>query len=396
VALAMSARNTLLELFDAALRAVDGRVCVARFLRDANLAAPVSLFAVGKAASSMTRGALDAFGPKVASALVITKDGHVDPALRGDARVAIHESAHPVPDERSLAAGALLERALAEMPPAVLPVFLVSGGSSSLIESLRAGHALEELQALNQRGLASGWDIARLNRERSSLSKLKGGGVAHLLGERAGLALFVSDVPGDDPAVIGSGLLGPGTGADRIERHVVANVDAAVRAAVSAGAAHGLALKAGVRRFDADAVIVAADFLAALRECEGDGLVWGGESTVVLPARHGRGGRNTHLALAAARQLRGAGFTLLAAGTDGTDGPTDDAGAIIDAGTLERAELGGCDVERAFREFDSGTALEAAGDLLHTGPTGTNVGDVLIGLKRDARALRGRGASRVL
>jgi hydroxypyruvate reductase len=76
---------------------------------------------------------------------------------------------------------------------------------------------------------------------------------------------------------------------------------------------------------------------------------------------------------------------ILAAGTDGTDGPTEDAGAIVDAGTIERAELAGVDAERAYREFDSGTALEAAGDLVHTGPTGTNVGDILIGLRDAAR-----------
>jgi hydroxypyruvate reductase len=103
------------------------------------------------------------------------------------------------------------------------------------------------------------------------------------------------------------------------------------------------------------------------------------------------------LALAAARLLRADDpLTILSAGTDGTDGPTEDAGAVIDAHTVERAELAGCDVERAFREFDSGTALEAAEDLVHTGPTGTNVGDVLIGLKRSANSLRGRAGSPVL
>jgi hydroxypyruvate reductase len=128
-----------------------------------------------------------------------------------------------------------------------------------------------------------------------------------------------------------------------------------------------------------------------MRTTGSDGLVWGGESTVRLPANHGRGGRNTHLALAAARLLRaGDSFTILAAGTDGTDGPTSDAGAVVDAGSVERAELGGCDIERAFREFDSGTALEAAGDLVHTGPTGTNVGDILIGIKHSSTSLRGR------
>ena len=137
---------------------------------------------------------------------------------------------------------------------------------------------------------------------------------------------------------------------------------------------------------------MAAAFLTALRGTRADLLVWGGESTVVLPERHGRGGRNTHLALAAARLLRAnEPLTVLAAGTDGTDGPTDDAGAMVDAQSVERAELGGCDVERAFREYDSGMALEAAGDLVHTGPTGTNVGDLLIGLKQSATWLRGRG-----
>jgi hydroxypyruvate reductase len=101
--------------------------------------------------------------------------------------------------------------------------------------------------------------------------------------------------------------------------------------------------------------------------------------------------------LAAARLLRaGESLTILAAGTDGTDGPTSDAGAIVDAGTVERAELAGCDTERALREFDSGTALELAEDLIHTGPTGTNVGDLLIGIKNSATPLRGRAAPRVL
>jgi hydroxypyruvate reductase len=90
------------------------------------------------------------------------------------------------------------------------------------------------------------------------------------------------------------------------------------------------------------------------------------------------------------------GLTILAAGTDGTDGPTSDAGAIVDARTIERAEIGGVDVERALRDFDSGLALEASGDLLHTGPTGTNVGDLLIGIRRNATRVRDPVAPRVL
>ncbi len=391
----MSARHTLLEIFDAALRAVDGRTCVAREMRSAH-ERETALFAIGKAASAMTLGALDALGGHVASALVITKDGHVDAGLRRDSRVTILEAAHPVPDARSLAAGAALIESLRLLSQEIFPVFLVSGGSSSLVESLRPGVSLGELRALNERGLAAGWDIGRLNRERSALSLLKGGGVAQLLG-RPALALFLSDVPDDDPRVIGSGLLGPGAGEDGIERKLVGNLRSAMEAAVDAGGARGLSLEPGARRIDGDAAGTARDFVEALRDSPADGLVWGGESTVVLPGRHGRGGRNMHLALAAARLLRAnEPITILAAGTDGTDGPTDDAGAIVDSRSVERAELGGCDVERAFREFDSATALEAAGDLVHTGPTGTNVGDLLIGIKLPAKSLRGRRGVSVL
>jgi hydroxypyruvate reductase len=392
----MQPRRILLELFDAALRAVNGRDAVARSLREHG--GPVTLLAIGKAASAMALGAHDALGAAIDATLVITKDGHVDPALAGLSRVTIIESSHPVPDERSLAAGAELERWLTKLDARSHPVFLVSGGSSSLVESLRQGHSLPELRALNQQGLAAGLDIAALNARRAGLSRLKGGGVARLLGGRHATALFISDVPGDDPAVIGSGLLGRDRDRpDEILRIIVASVDAAVSRAAQAAQAQGLTLDSRTHRFDGAAEDVAHEFVAALRATSADGLVWGGESTVKLPERHGRGGRNTHLALAAARLLRPQdGLTILAAGTDGTDGPTGDAGAVVDGGTLERAELAGCDVERAFREFDSGTALEYAEDLVHTGPTGTNVGDLLIGIRQSARSLRGLESPRVL
>jgi len=383
----MNPRRILLELFDAALRAVDGRACVERFLRDAKLSGPVACFAIGKAASAMARGADAVLGMQLEEMLVITKDGHVDPQLTLAPRVSLIESAHPVPDERSLAAGAELARRLDALPAEVLPLFLISGGSSSVVELLAPGVSLEQLRALNARGLESGWDIVRLNRERSALSCIKGGGVARMLCGRRAIALFISDVPDDDPDVIGSGLLGHGDSADAIERHVVASVEDAVHAVTEAAQAHGLTLLAGRARFSGEAAEVAGEFVTALRAAQADGLVWGGESTVRLPPQHGRGGRNSHLALAAARLLRSdENLLVLAAGTDGTDGPTADAGAIVDAGTAARAEIAGCDVELAFRAFDSGHALEAAEDLLHTGPTGTNVGDLLIGLKSRSSA----------
>ncbi len=394
----MNVRRILLDVFDVALRAVDGRGSVDRFLRDASLPAPIEVFAIGKAASAMARGAQISLGSAVQRMLVITKDGHTDPALDAAPGVTQLQSAHPVPDLRSFSNGNELEERVRGLPEDVFPLFLISGGSSSLVEALRDGASLDEVCALNVHGLASGWDIARLNIERTRLSRIKGGGIARLLRNRRALALFISDVPGDDPDVIGSGLLGHDAGiSDSVERHVIASIETAVGAVRDAARAHGLDLEAVSTRFDGDAGEVAAELLARLRASDSDGIVWGGESTVTLPPRHGHGGRNTHLALSFARQLRaGEPWVLLAAGTDGTDGPTSDAGAIVDAETVERATLAGCDVERAWREFDSGTALEAAEDLVHTGPTGTNVGDILIAIKRSATSLRGQPLPRML
>lgn len=395
----MNPRRLLLELFDDALRAVDGRAAVARVLRETALDSPAVTFAIGKAASAMLLGARDALDDRLRRALLVTKDGHVDPALRDFPALTTLESAHPVPDARSLAAGAALLDALAALAPDEFPLFLVSGGASSLVESLRDDVSLDDLRDLNRRGLAAGWDIATLNAERAKLSRLKGGGVVRLLGEsRRALALFVSDVPGDDPDVIGSGLLGRCAGQnDRIDRRIVAsNVDA-VHAVVTSAAARGLTLTPLPGYLDGDVNDVARRFLHELRACDTDGVVWGGESTVTLPASPGRGGRNQHLALTLAAALRAdEPLVILAAGTDGTDGPTDDAGAIIDAGTVSRAGIGGVDVERALAAFDAGLALEAAGDLVHTGTTGTNVGDILIGLRQTGSRVRDLATRRML
>jgi hydroxypyruvate reductase len=393
----MNPRHLLLELYDTALRAADGRKCVAEALAGLGRRT-VALFAVGKAASAMTRGAYEALGTDIGRALLITKDGHVDPDLRRHSGLCVMEAAHPVPDERSLEAGAELERRIASLAADEYPVFLVSGGSSSLVELPQPGVTLQALRALNERGLAAGWDIGRLNAERGRLSRLKHGGVARLLNGRPAHALFISDVPGDDPGVIGSGLLGPRPGAaDEIQRIIIASIDVATIAVAALGAARGLSLETRKDRFSGDAAEVAREFVEALRRTQAEGLVWGGESTVVLAEHPGRGGRNQHLALAAARAMRaGEDFTILAAGTDGTDGGTADAGAIVDAGTMERAGLAGVDVERAWLHFDSGTALEAAEDLVHTGPTGTNVGDILIGIKHAGRRFRDRAPRRML
>ncbi len=375
-----------MELFQAGLDRVSGRACVAGAL--ARPEGPVWVAAVGKAASSMALGAYDVLGASIGRMLVVTKDGHVAPQLLALPGVEIHESAHPVPDARSVQAGAALMRWLRDLPPDARALFLISGGASSLIEVLADGVTLAQLNRLNEEGLASGIGIGELNARRARLSRIKGGGLAAMLQGRPAQALFISDVPGDDPAVIGSGLMGPASsGPDRVDRLVVASLDHAVAAVCAAATRMTLDVRRAATRFDDDAARLGVRFAHELHLHSAQVCVWGGESTVVLPDNPGRGGRNQHLALSAARLLAGhPQLMLLAAGTDGTDGATDDAGAIVDSETCARLSLAELDADDCMRRADSGTALAASGDLVHTGPTGTNVGDLVIGLKLSAEA----------
>ena len=400
----------MLELFSSALASVDGRICV----RDALVAAAAAgasapaprvwVAAVGKAASSMVLGAHDALGSAMERTLIITKDGHIEPQVFGLPNVEFLESAHPVPDERSLAAGARLLEWVEALPPDVAPLFLISGGASSLAEALVPGATLAQLKELNARGLASGLAIGELNAQRALISRIKGGRLAAQLAGRPARALFISDVPGHDPAVIGSGLMGPsGAPDDRIERRVVASIDVATETVFRGAEALSLNACRDSQAFDGSADRLAVRFTHELHMNPHQLRVWGGESVVNLPANPGHGGRNQHLALAAARIMAGHdNLLLLVAGTDGTDGVTDDAGALVDGETCSRVALAELDLQKCLQNADSGTALAAAGDLIHTGPTGTNVGDLVIGLKlsqtaaADLLAARDSLASRVL
>ena len=372
--------------------------------------APVWVAAVGKAAIAMAHGAYQALGTALERTLIITRDTHGRDALPPAMRPEVWVGAHPVPDERSLAAGQRLLAWVEELPPHAHPLFLVSGGSSALVEVLQPGATLADLQALTRAALAADVAIGEFNARRTAISRIKGGRLAARLGGRAAQALFVSDVPHDDPAVIGSGLMGPAAGGDHIERRVVASVDHA-RSAIAARAAQwGLTVHAPAARFAGEATRLAARFAHELLLNPAQLCVWGGESTVQLPPHPGHGGRNQHLALAVARLIAGhSELLLLAAGTDGSDGVSVDAGALVDADTCARLALDSLDADRCLREADSGRALAASGDLVHTGPTGTNVGDVVIGLKlplADATELAqrsgvlaappGGGATRVL
>lgn len=390
----------LLELLRAALAAVDGRRCTLEALRSQRLSdriargGPVWAAAVGKAASRMALGARDALGGALERVLIITKDGHLDPELAELPFLEARESGHPVPDQRSLDAGTRLLSFIEEMPAQVRPLMLVSGGASSLVEVLTPGACLADLQRLNREGLASGVSIETLNARRRGMSQLKGGQLAGRLAGRGAIALLISDVPQDDPAVIGSGLLGPasagpGTRAmsdrsDDIERVVIASMTQALEGVRTRGARSRtlpLSVRIEPQLFSGSTERLAVRFAHELALDAAQVCAWGGESALELPPHPGRGGRNQHLALSVARLIAGHDLHLLAAGTDGTDGPTSDAGALVDGNTCARVACAGLDVDECLRRADSGVALAAAGDLLYTGPTGTNVGDLVMGVK---------------
>lgn len=402
----MDRRQFLLHLFRHGLAAVNGRCCVHAALRGRQFSDPLYLIAIGKAADSMTAGALDAVGSQLNSGLVITRYGHQDSPVYRDPRILLLEAGHPLPDEQSLAAGNALRLFLANAPADAHFLFLISGGASSLAEIPAAGVSLANLRMLSRWLLASGLPIDAVNRVRSAFSQIKGGRLlADLAGRQADL-LLISDVPGDVPEHIGSGLLLPPLAGPlpELPAQFVGLRPAWPLPPVQAGkvTVHMLATNHQARRAVQEAAAgtvehtrMHADFPAGdATECgerigefmlhTEPGLhIWGGETVVRLPEHPGRGGRNQMLALAAACKLAGRGdIHVLAIGTDGTDGNSNDAGALVDGGTLRRGCDGGFDAADCLARADAGNFLEASGDLVYTGPTGTNVMDLVIAYKQ--------------
>jgi hydroxypyruvate reductase len=404
-----SHRVALLDIYRTALNAVDGTACVRRQLLGRPLSGRVWAVAVGKAAAAMLAGARSVSGVALERALLITKYGHT--AGPWPPSYQVIEAGHPVPDAGSLRAGQSLLDFIAAAPPDVRFLFLISGGASSLVEALPVGMTLEDLQRVNAWLLASGWPIAQMNAVRRRLSRIKGGRLLGHLAGREARALLISDVPGDAPAVIGSGLLFPAPDVERldpqcvpawlrpwldnpallkpgaevrpqVEAEIIANLDQALAAAADRAEALGYPVHRDAVRLDGDAAAAGRRIAATLLAGAPGVYLWGGECTVQLPEQPGQGGRCQHLALAAAEVLSGhEGIALLAAGTDGSDGPGDAAGACVDGETLARGGQEGLNASTALRQADAGRFLEAAGDLIDTGPTGTNVTDLVVGLK---------------
>jgi hydroxypyruvate reductase len=382
----------------------------------------------GKAAVAMT-AALQAILPgRLAGGLVVTKYGHAGQDL-DTGPVKVVEAGHPVPDERGVAGAQRMADLLAGVRSADLVLAVISGGGSALLTLPASGLSLDDLQATTELLLRSGATIVELNTVRKHLSQIKGGGLARLAGPAQVASLVLSDVVGDPLDAIASGPLVPDPTTfddawqvlarydlvERVPPAVRQRLEAGQRGKVPETPKPGAAIfrqvqtvVVGSNRLAAEAAVEAArarklNALLLSTFVEGEArevarvavalakeltsnnrpvarpacLVWGGETTVTVRGE-GRGGRNQELALAAALALEGVpGVVLVALGTDGTDGPTDAAGAVATGQTVARARALGLDARAHLADNDAYPFFDALGDLICTGPTGTNVNDLL-------------------
>ena len=370
-------RNTLLHLFRAAVSSVKGDISVRNWVSGHNVKRPTHIVAVGKAAAAMFDGLPDDWRNTIPTYLV-TKTNHLGDREYGRNVVAL-ETSHPIPDQTSMKAGERLYKFAAKCPAGSHLLMLVSGGASSLVEHLVQGVGLDDLVALTETALAEGLDIDEVNKRRQAISAIKGGRLlATFKGQQVDV-LAISDVAGDSISVIGSGIGAP---PERIgfayNCGVVAANAVARDAIVEIAKSLDIKIITNKENLYEDVPMIAARIAQEIKEGP-DGLyVYGGEPTVILPGNPGKGGRNQALALEIARHVQNrTDIVGLVAGTDGTDGPTNAAGAFLDGDTFS-SEPG---AEDALRRADSASFLARTGDQIITGPTGTNVMDLAIFLR---------------
>jgi len=359
-------RQDLRSLFGAAVQAVDPRRTTREAIAQAPLeASKIWIVGAGKAAAGMGRGAIDVLESRVAGGVLIVPEGYAQPV----SGLTVLEAGHPLPDQRGVDA----TQALLEVVDAAgrddLVICLLSGGGSAVLVAPRPGVDLRTLAETTQTHLRSGTPIAELNRIRTQLSAVKGGQLEDRIAPARVLTYAISDVPGDDLEVLASGPTRAG--------RVIGNLSMALQAAAEHSTALGYRSVVHPDRLEGEARSV-GDAIGVTPVEPGSCHIWGGECTVTVKGE-GVGGRCQELALAAALHIDD-DRVLLAAGTDGVDGPTRAAGAIVDRDTVQ-------DERRARTHLDAndaGTFLKGRGHLLHTGPTGTNVADVVI-LARPSR-----------
>ncbi len=428
-------------MIDAALAAADPAPAIRRLLRidgDTLLAGDqrydladfdaVTVVGAGKASARMAGAVEAALGERVTGGFVVVKDGHREPA----GRVEVVEAAHPVPDERGVQAAARIHAILAAAGQRDLVIAGLSGGGSALLPAPAVGISLAELGQTTNLLLRAGATINQLNAVRKHLSLVQGGRLAVAAAPATVLALAVSDVLGNPLDVIASGpfapdpsnfadalavLAGfelletapaavvehlragergeiaetPGPGAAcfaRVRHAIVTDLPVAAAAAARAATEQGFAVRTESLQIEGEARDFAPVLAAAARDLAANPspamTIFGGETTVTVRGS-GRGGRCQEIALAAAIDIQGIpGIGVLAAGTDGTDGPTAAAGALVDGGTIARGRAAGLDAAAMLEDNDAYEFLKATGDLMITGPTGTNVNDLMIAFTEGA------------
>jgi len=391
---------------------VDGRAFEAR---------SVSVVAAGKAAGPMARAAVEVLGDNVSGGIVVTKDDH-DP---GPEVLETVFASHPEPDERGVEAARKIRELAESLGEGDLLLALVSGGASALLVDPEPPIELADLKGLTGDLLRSGADIGEINTVRKHVSVLKGGGLVRLASPAPTAALLLSDVVGDEPSSIASGLTAPDpTTLDEarsvLERYgieppesIAEHLDGAeenpgpddpvfenVVNLICGGGRHAAEAAAEKARelgyapllltttLTGDALGAASMYAAIVREVLASGnpiappcaVVSGGEATVVVRGS-GKGGPNEEFSLALAVELDGVeGWAAFSADTDGNDGSTDAAGGIVGGATARAIRDAGKDPAEALSNNASYAALEAGGGLLVTGPTGTNVNDLRVAL----------------
>ena len=405
------ARTVLRAIFDAAVAAADPRHVLAGYLPE-KPAGRCIVVGAGKASALMAAALEEAWPDIELGGLVVTRYGHATPTRR----IEIMEASHPVPDANSETAARRMLALVQGLGPGDLVLALISGGGSALLALPAAGLTLADKQAVNRGLLASGATITEMNAVRKHLSGIKGGRLAAAAAPARVVTLAISDVPGDDPAVIASGPTVPdpttlaearalmaryrldttplahGTetpkpgSLDHAEFRLIATPTMALQAAAEAARAHGLAPLILGDALEGESREMGTVMAGIARSTRAHGhplappalLLSGGETTVTIGSGSaGRGGRNTEFLLGLAVALQGApGIWAVAGDTDGIDGTEDAAGALVTPDTLARAREAGIDPRGLLDAHDSYRLFAAIGDLVRTGPTLTNVNDV--------------------
>jgi hydroxypyruvate reductase len=405
----------LLDLLGAAIDAAVPEKCVPAYLPQAPRGRTIVIGA-GKASAAMAR-VVEEHWPGSLSGLVVTRYGHAVPCER----IEIVEASHPVPDAAGRDAAARILAMVQGLTEDDLVLCLISGGGSALLALPAPGISFEDKQAVNKALLRSGANIGEMNCVRKHLSAIKGGRLAVAAAPAQIVALLISDVPGDDPAVIASGptVADPTTHADalaiiekyrieappavlarlrghedetpkpgdprlaRVDTRIITTPQHALEAAASVARAAGFTPMILSDAIEGEARDVALVHAAIARQCARRAqpavppcvLLSGGETTVTVRGK-GRGGRNVEFLLALAIALDGLpGVHALAADTDGIDGTEDNAGAIIAPDTLARAAEAGLSAKAHLADNDGYSFFAGIDDLVVTGPTHTNVND---------------------